>query len=144
MVGHIQVFVLSDWLSDNQPIEYSETAKGLRWLIPHQKLPWKKYSASSWPNHVLLEEDRLSRKFSSFSEGWSLSEKTNYQIDFYLTNNSYLRPAPLEIDPKSGRIKRQHDINMRNAPYGKNLVTEEYITYFLVSAYLMQSVLVFE
>ncbi|KAH7518902.1 hypothetical protein FEM48_Zijuj09G0220400 [Ziziphus jujuba var. spinosa] len=131
MVGHIQVFVLSDWLSVNHPIEYSETTKGLRWLIPHQKLPWKEDSASVWPNHVLLEEDKLPRKFSAFSEGWSSNEKTNYQIDFYATNNSYMPPVPLEIDPKSGKLRRQHNMNMRNTPYGQNLDTEEYIIYFL-------------
>ncbi|PIA61485.1 hypothetical protein AQUCO_00300766v1 [Aquilegia coerulea] len=36
MVGHLQVFVFTDW---SQPIEYSETTNGLRWLIPRQKLP---------------------------------------------------------------------------------------------------------
>lgn len=41
MAGHLQVFAFSDWLSVSLPIEYRETTKGLRWLIPHAKLPWK-------------------------------------------------------------------------------------------------------
>lgn len=41
MAGHLQVFAFSDWLSASLPIEYSETTRGLRWLIPHAKLPWK-------------------------------------------------------------------------------------------------------
>lgn len=41
MAGHLQVFAFSDWLSVSLPIEYRETTRGLRWLIPHAKLPWK-------------------------------------------------------------------------------------------------------
>ncbi|XP_074334059.1 uncharacterized protein LOC141671666 isoform X2 [Apium graveolens] len=42
MVGHLQVFALSDSLSLTLPVEYSTTTKGLLWLIPRNKLPWTK------------------------------------------------------------------------------------------------------
>eukprot|EP01018_Ginkgo_biloba_P013824 Gb_22704 [translate_table: standard] len=41
MAGHLQVFAFSDWLSVSLPVEYHETTRGLRWLIPHAKLPWE-------------------------------------------------------------------------------------------------------
>lgn len=144
MVGHIQVFVFSDWLSRNQPIEYSETTKGLRWLIPHQKLPWDKDSTSEWPNHVFLAEDRFTTKSSTFSEGWSSTEKANYQIDFHLTNKSYMHSVPLDIDPTSDQLREQPNMNMRNIPYGLTLDTREYFIYFLVSICFVQSVAVFK
>lgn len=43
MAGHLQVFAFSSWLSVSLPIEYHETTIGLRWLIPHAKLPWKRH-----------------------------------------------------------------------------------------------------
>ncbi|XP_057861684.1 uncharacterized protein LOC131069102 isoform X2 [Cryptomeria japonica] len=43
MAGHLQVFAFSSWLSVSLPIEYHETTMGLRWLIPHAKLPWKRH-----------------------------------------------------------------------------------------------------
>ncbi|MCO5584020.1 hypothetical protein L7F22_037939 [Adiantum nelumboides] len=41
MAGHLQVFALSSQMAVSLPLEYSETTRGLRWLIPHVKLPWK-------------------------------------------------------------------------------------------------------
>ncbi|BBH00535.1 hypothetical protein Prudu_010547 [Prunus dulcis] len=103
MVGHLQVFVLSDWLSVNQPIEYLETTKGLRWLIPRQKLPWKKDSTLVWPC-----QEKLERKLSI---------------------SSHEVPVPIEVDPKPGWLHGQH--NMRMTPYGLPLHSNEYFTYFL-------------
>ncbi|KAI5061541.1 hypothetical protein GOP47_0024046 [Adiantum capillus-veneris] len=41
MAGHLQVFALSSRMAVSLPLEYSETTRGLQWLIPHVKLPWK-------------------------------------------------------------------------------------------------------
>ncbi|PON61303.1 Transmembrane protein [Parasponia andersonii] len=129
MVGHLQVFVLSDWLSVNQPIEYSETAKGLRWLIPHQKLPWKKDSASVWPNHIYLAEEELATKLSNIPEGWPLNKKTSDAIDSCLTNISCARLK--DIEPKPGWLYGQHNVSNKKAPYGLALDSKEYFIYFL-------------
>ncbi|XP_058093203.1 uncharacterized protein LOC131239494 isoform X1 [Magnolia sinica] len=53
--GHLQVFVFSDWISVSLPIEYSETIKGLRWLIPREKLPWKHEDTHVWPTYPSYE-----------------------------------------------------------------------------------------
>ncbi|RVW45149.1 hypothetical protein CK203_067654 [Vitis vinifera] len=86
MVGHLQVFVLSDWFSVGLPIEYSETTKGLRWLIPREKLPWKKENPSIWPNHFFLAEKKLAMEFSSFSVALPSPERAYHSVDFNLTN----------------------------------------------------------
>lgn len=40
LVCHLQVLSLSGWLAVSLPVEYSEVANGLRWLIPHVNTPW--------------------------------------------------------------------------------------------------------
>ncbi|KAJ8634194.1 hypothetical protein MRB53_027530 [Persea americana] len=74
-IGHLQVFVFSDWLSVSLPIEYSETTKGLRWLIPREKLPWKKEDISMWPQYPSAYEvpRKLSMDSRGMSGGYSLS-----------------------------------------------------------------------
>ncbi|KAF4397482.1 hypothetical protein G4B88_027222 [Cannabis sativa] len=119
MVGHLQVFVLSDWLSVNQPVVFSETAKGLRWLIPHQKLPWKKDSASVWPSHVYLSGGELGMKLSTISGA----------IDSCLTNISRARLN--DIKPNPGWIYGHYNISMKKEPYGLALDSKEYFIYFL-------------
>ncbi|KAM6573173.1 hypothetical protein CsatA_017253 [Cannabis sativa] len=119
MVGHLQVFVLSDWLSVNQPVVFSETAKGLRWLIPHQKLPWKKDSASVWPSHVYLSGGELGMKLSTISGA----------IDSCLTNISCARLN--DIKPNPGWIYGHYNISMKKEPYGLALDSKEYFIYFL-------------
>ncbi|KAM6549579.1 hypothetical protein CsatB_021255 [Cannabis sativa] len=121
MVGHLQVFVLSDWLSVNQPVVFSETAKGLRWLIPHQKLPWKKDSASVWPSHVYLSGGELGMKLSTISGA----------IDSCLTNISCARLN--DIKPNPGWIYGHYNISMKKEPYGLALDSKEYFIYFLVA-----------
>ncbi|KAL5797191.1 hypothetical protein ACOSQ2_002011 [Xanthoceras sorbifolium] len=133
MVGHLQVFVLSDWLTANQPIEYSETTKGLRWLIPRQKLPWRKDSASLWPNHVYLAKEKLSKQFGQLSIG-STYKRFYHQVGLNLTNSSYRQHQllfPTAIDPKFGWPYGHHNISMKNTPYGLPLNSNEYFTYFL-------------
>lgn len=41
MAGHMQIFALSEFLAVSLPIEYIETARGLRWLVPHVNTPWQ-------------------------------------------------------------------------------------------------------
>lgn len=41
MASHLQVLALSDWLAVSLPTDYSETVRGLQWLIPHVKTPWQ-------------------------------------------------------------------------------------------------------
>ncbi|XP_024031820.1 uncharacterized protein LOC21394057 [Morus notabilis] len=125
MVGHLQVFVLSEWLSVTQPIEFSESAKGLRWLIPHQKLPWKHDSASVWPNYIYLTEEKLGKKFSTVSE----NKTATYQVDSCLKNISC--PQSTEIEPTTGWLHGQYNISLKKAPYGLPLDTKEYFIYFL-------------
>ncbi|XP_030953566.1 uncharacterized protein LOC115976435 isoform X2 [Quercus lobata] len=134
MIGHLQVFVLSDWLLVNQSIEYSETMKGLQWLIPHQKLPWNRNSPSIWLNHVNLAGKKLARNLSVLATGWSSHKITNQKIDLNLTNSFYMhheQPFPIEIDPMSVWLHGQHNISMKDTPYGLPLNSSEYFTYFL-------------
>ncbi|TXG54876.1 hypothetical protein EZV62_020132 [Acer yangbiense] len=133
MVGHLQVFVLSDWLTANQPIEYSETTKGLRWLIPRQKLPWRKDSASLWPNHVYFAKEKLLMQFGHLSIGYAY-RRSYHQAGLNLTNSSYTQHQlffPTAIDPKFGWPYGHRNLSMKNTPYGLPLSSNEYFTYFL-------------
>nr|POE59965.1 hypothetical protein CFP56_03560 [Quercus suber] len=135
---NLHVFVLSDWLLVNQSIEYSETMKGLQWLIPHQKLPWNRNSPSIWPNNVNLAGKKLARNLSVLATGWSSHKITNQKIDLNLTNSYYMhheQPFPVEIDPMSVWLHGQHNISMKDTPYGLPLNSSEYFTYFLVARY---------
>ncbi|KAB2034431.1 hypothetical protein ES319_D04G085400v1 [Gossypium barbadense] len=119
MIGHLQVFVLSDWLLADQPIEYSETTKGLRWLIPRQKLPWKKNGSSLWPNNVYLDLGRF------------LKRRRRAYHAIGLINWSYMPQKllfPTEIDPK---FHGRHNISKENTPFGLPLSSNEYFTFFL-------------
>ncbi|KAK9272044.1 hypothetical protein L1049_002413 [Liquidambar formosana] len=134
MVGHLQVFVLSDWLSDSLPVEYSETAKGLKWLIPRAKLPWKRESTSIWPNHFYLAEEKLRTLYSGLSIGYPSHGRPYHSINLNSTKSSFLQhelPFPPEIDPKVGWLHKPYNISMKNAPYGLPLDSNEYFIYFL-------------
>lgn len=135
MVGHLQVFVLADWLSVSLPVEYSETTKGLRWLLPREKLPWKKESSSMWPNHLYLTETKLVMKENHLSIGFLSHKRAYHAYELNLTFSSYYLeeglPFPTEIYPKSGELLQQHNITMKNIPYGLPLDSKEYFTYFL-------------
>ncbi|KAJ7970605.1 Transmembrane protein [Quillaja saponaria] len=133
MVGHLQVFVLSDWYSVNKPTEYSETIGGLRWLIPRQKLPWKTDSVPILPNPVLVTEGKLAEQSHDFSIG-APSDGRASQIDSNLTSSSYIEhelPLPLEIAPKSVSLQGQKNISKINTFYGLPLSSNEYFSYFL-------------
>lgn len=139
MVGHLQVFVLSDWFSASLPIEFSETTKGLRWLIPRERLPWKKESPSSWPNHFFLAEKKFTMEFSCLSVELPSPEKAYQSVDFNLTN---LQP-PARTGPKDYWF-REHNISMENVPYGSPLNFSEYLIYFLVSISSIHKMLYFD
>lgn len=124
MIGHLQVFVLSDWLLADQPIEYSETTKGLRWLIPRQKVPWKKNGRLLWPNNVYLDLGRFLKR----------PRRAYHEIG--LINWSYMPQKllfPTEIDPK---FQGRHNISKENTPFGLPLSSNEYFTFFLVGIFL--------
>lgn len=55
MVGHLQVFALSNWYSVSLPAEYSDMTRGLWWLIPRERLPWNKDTLPIWSNHSQFE-----------------------------------------------------------------------------------------
>lgn len=119
MVGHMQVFVLSDWILAEPPIEYSETTRGLRWLIPRQKLPWKKNSTSVWPNHI----------------GWfsgTTPQKASRNIN--LTKNFNVPREPILLNSTGTdtvQIRGLNNSSKENTPYGLPLNPNEYFTYFL-------------
>lgn len=135
MVGHLQVFVLSDWFSANHPIEYSETTKGLIWIIARQKLPWKRGSASTWPNYIYLAEEKFAGKLSGLFTGKSSHEMPHQLIGLNMTNLAYTkpeRPFPMEIDPMSVWLHGKHDISFKSTAFGLPLDSNEYFIHFLV------------
>ncbi|XP_057506243.1 uncharacterized protein LOC130789486 [Actinidia eriantha] len=134
MVGHLQVFVLADWLSVSLPIEYSETTKGRRWLLLHEKLPWKKESSSIWPNHLYQTETNLIMQESHLSIGEPYRKRAYRAYELNSTNfSSYSQRLhfPTEIYPKSGWVQGKQNITVKNIPYGLPLGSNEYFTYFL-------------
>lgn len=136
-MGHLQVFVLADWISVSLPVEYSETTEGLRWLLPREKLPWKKKSSSMWPNKLYMNETKLEMEenHSSFGIAYHTRAYHAYQLNstkFSSKLQEGLR-VPAVIYPTSGRLPGQPNITMKNIPYGLPLRSNEYFTYFLVS-----------
>ncbi|XP_057982291.1 uncharacterized protein LOC131167504 [Malania oleifera] len=135
MVGHLQAFVLSDWFSVSLPVEYSETIKGLRWLIPREKLPWEKESTSVWPNHFHLDKNKWAIKFSGMPIAYLNPERAYHSIGLISENfSSFLscrQLYPAEIFPNAGWLHRRHNVSMKNSPYGLPLNSNEYFTYFL-------------
>ncbi|KDP46278.1 hypothetical protein JCGZ_10118 [Jatropha curcas] len=115
MFGHLQVLVLSD----SRPIEYSETTKGLMWLIPRQKVPWKKDGTSTWPNHVYLAKQNLHIQ----NLGFPNHKRANSQLDLNTTDSS-------KVPFLNGRFG-DHNLSMKDSPYGLPLHSREYFTYFL-------------
>ncbi|MED6172218.1 hypothetical protein PIB30_048006 [Stylosanthes scabra] len=113
MVGHLQVFALTSWFSTDQPVKYLETTRGLRWLIPHHKLPWTNTDSSS----SISEKENLS------GETDGLSEHNSYNRDLQL---------PTKITTRSGWLRNhQHNISRENIIYGLPLSSIEYFSYFL-------------
>ncbi|PIA51132.1 hypothetical protein AQUCO_01100163v1, partial [Aquilegia coerulea] len=129
MVGHLQVFVFSDWILMSQPIEYSETTNGLRWLIPREKLPWKKENAA---NHEFPgRHNKLSMKPMNLSVGFHYKKGDTMELNS--SNSLYLQkfPSPIELVPEVGRLNGQQNKSMRLTSYGELLQSYEYSIYFL-------------
>ncbi|KAJ8750322.1 hypothetical protein K2173_014237 [Erythroxylum novogranatense] len=123
LLGHLQVFVLSDWISLNHPAEYSETTKGLRWLLPRQKLPWKEDCTSVWPNHFDLTE-----KYINSSRPGFLDHEMLYHPSAPLTLQHQIS-RPTEINQIGGRL--QGHIGSENTSYGLPLNSREYFIHLL-------------
>lgn len=130
MVGHLQVFALTSWFSTNQYIKYSETTRGLWWLIPHHKLPWKNYD--TWSS--VCEREKLEVRRNGLYSGEHAYNKDQQHSD--LMNLSYVDHKlsfQSENTTKYGRLHNQHDISKTSTLYGLPLNSVEYFTYFLVS-----------
>ena len=130
MIGHLQVFALTSWFSTNQFIKYSETTRGLRWLIPHHKLPWKKID--TWSS--ILEREKLAGRSNGLSAGEHSYNRDQQQND--LMNLSYIDHKlsfQTENTTKFGRFHNQNDLSKKSTLYGLPHNSIEYFTYFLVS-----------
>lgn len=137
MVGHLQVFALSDCLSLTLPVEYSATTKGLMWLIPRDKLPWTKDNSQNGYNRSYQALARHTRKFSDSTLEFHAGKGMEHSIDMNSTNfsnplNEGL-PLPVNFYPKSNWPVTQKNVTIKNTPYGLPLSSDEYYTYFLVS-----------
>ncbi|KAF9625909.1 hypothetical protein IFM89_027686 [Coptis chinensis] len=132
MVGHLQVFVLSDWISVSLPISYSETTKGLRWLIPHEKLPWKKEKIQN--NDSPGQHYKLSLKARNFSFGHHYEKETDLTKELNLNTSSYLEPkfpSTTDLALEVNKLHGKQNLSMISKPYGKPLESNEYSIYFL-------------
>ncbi|KAI9084061.1 hypothetical protein K1719_034057 [Acacia pycnantha] len=132
MIGHLQVFALSGWFSVNQPIEYSEATRGLQWLIPHHKLPWKDVGTSISDNEGFPEKE----KFLTINDGLFVRAKSHnrdrHQNDS--TNSSYAEQVaalPRENNSKPGWLPHQHNFSIKITSFGQPLSSSEYFSYFL-------------
>lgn len=138
MVGHLQVFALSDSLSLTLPVEYSATTKGLLWLIPRNKLPWTKENLQIRYNHSNQAVATHTRKFNDSTIKFHAGEAMDHSIELKITNfsNSLHKglPLPVNIYPRSSWPVAQQNVTIKNTPYGLPLSSDEYYTYFLVSA----------
>ncbi|CAI0457628.1 unnamed protein product [Linum tenue] len=112
MFGHLQVFVMSDWFSPNHPIEYSETVKGLKWLIPRGKLPWRKISTITWTNHFHI---------TSGIKGFMAVGLPMLPVGEHKHQGNFT-----SYDGFRGKA-----VSSRSAQYGQPLNSAEYFTYFL-------------
>ncbi|XP_017230653.1 uncharacterized protein LOC108205273 isoform X1 [Daucus carota subsp. sativus] len=135
IVGHLQVFALSDCLSLTLPVEYSATTKGLRWLIPRQKLPWTKDHSEHGYSHSYQAVARHTRKSGDSTIKLHAGEEMEHSLDLHPTNFSKSLhqglPLPVNIYPKSNRPVTHQNVTIKNTPYGLTLSSDEYYTYFL-------------
>lgn len=144
-VGHIQVLVLSDWLSVSLPVEYSETTKGLRWLIPRERLPWKKMGTQLWPQHFMDDNKKLNnvpsdmkpsplrpRKIASPST--TLIDKVPFLPSHCpnWTSSMEKEGSSSHCRSWSGGLHSNPNVSMMDAAYGLPLESSEYFVYFMV------------
>ncbi|KAK9108488.1 hypothetical protein Syun_024499 [Stephania yunnanensis] len=135
MVGHLQVFVLSNWISASLPLEYSETTKGLSWLIPREKLPWKAKNTS-----ITGSYDSLSKRQNKHATKLkNLLEIPTYNQGSYdsamLNSESFPQhrdsSSPLDILSNIDGMHHHQAVNMRSTSYGLPMNRSEYFDYFL-------------
>ncbi|RZC60074.1 hypothetical protein C5167_021840 [Papaver somniferum] len=119
MVGHLQLFAFSDRMSRSLPLEYTETTRGLRWLIPCEDLPWKKEKSSIWNYYSL----------------------SNNENELLLSQQDELALAVMNGSEISG-LQELPNVSIRNTSYGQPLDADEYFIHFmrqepLAAMYLM-------
>lgn len=133
------MFVLSDWISVTLPVEYSATTQGLRWLIPREKLPWKRERSPIWSNHSYPVGEQHGAKFGAISIGVHDGRRKYHSFNFnsinFPTPLHQRLPFPIEIYPKSHWPHELQNVTIRSTSYGLPLSTSEYFTYFLVSIF---------
>ncbi|KAG9445995.1 hypothetical protein H6P81_012123 [Aristolochia fimbriata] len=131
MAGHMQVFVFSNWLSTSLPVEYSETTKGLSWIIPREKLPWNNASPL-WPDYPSAYEKsstilNMPRGFSSIEFNSSCTSPIFKAKKTFQEYPSCQNPCRAEF----GELHRRHNVSVKDVPYGLPLESFEYFVYFL-------------
>lgn len=139
MIGHLQVFVLSDWFSENLPVEFSETAKGLRWLLPHNNLPWSNGKTSTWPHHHHNSEQHRNNSFAGLLLGYpSLYPPHQHLNSINSSRPQHSREIPVPTDQGAEIVwlNDNSSVNIRSTPFGQPLDSSEYFMYFLVSIFI--------
>ncbi|CAM8999993.1 unnamed protein product [Rhodiola kirilowii] len=134
MIGHLQVFLLSDWFSDNLPVEFSETTKGLRWLLAHNQLPWSNEKNSTWPHHLHQSEQHGNNSFSGLLLGYPSLAPPHQHLNS--TNSSWPQegrelPVPTDHGAENKWLNGQDIVGMRGIQFGQPLDSSEYFIYFL-------------
>lgn len=114
MVGHLQVFALSQWMAVSLPIEYLETTKGLQWLIPHAQLPWERKGT------------HLHMQFFNLHWGYVMPEKPPYSPKVFSIDS----PAP--FTQPSSKTEKGRRLGANASVYGSALLPGEYKSYFQV------------
>ncbi|EHA8590577.1 hypothetical protein COCNU_scaffold020585G000050 [Cocos nucifera] len=133
MAGHLQVFVLSDWYSAGLPAEYSETTRGLRWLLPRAKLPWKKEDMPTWlkyPSSYIAFKANCAcapSRQSMISPDAGMTSKKSMEHKRPCEVNS----SPTDTGSEFGIFQQKRNVTMAEIPYGKPLSSEEYFIHFL-------------
>uniref|UniRef100_A0A7N1A4A1 Bacterial Ig-like domain-containing protein n=1 Tax=Kalanchoe fedtschenkoi TaxID=63787 RepID=A0A7N1A4A1_KALFE len=119
MIGHLQVLLLSDWFSDGLPVEFSETTRGLRWLLPHRQLPWREEKASTWPHLLHRSEEDVNSSFSGLLMGYPALVPPHQ--------------FPNSTDQGAGHkwLDGEFNVSVERTPFGQQLDSSEYFIYFL-------------
>ncbi|CAM6127196.1 unnamed protein product [Calypogeia fissa] len=143
MATHLQVFALSDWLCTSLPVEYRETTRGLRWMIPHVNPPWQKQNNSAIlsspllqqvadPNEPVLKLVPLERRKLLAPQDYFVNEYSRFGLDF---EDWQYRGDRIDFGYTEGphwRNRRKLGVNM--TLYGPALGPTGYATYFQVGS----------
>lgn len=142
MIGHLQIIVLSDFFSENLPIDFSETVKGLKWLIPHNKLPWSHGKTSTWPHHLHKFEQHTNKSFVGQLLGYpSVAPPHQHLISSNLSSHQHGRELPVPTDQGAKNIwLNENNVSIKSTPFGQPLNSGEYFMYFLVSIFIPSAI----